>query len=209
MNQAIRWRIITLQAVLVLVLAGAGGFAIYEGNFVRGMIHDQLAAQQISFPTTAALAKDTRASEYPAEFKDYVKDTAVQVTDGETARVYANDYLGIHLKEVAGGLTYATIGTKISGLNAQLAAMSQNDPGYADLQKQIATANGQRDTLFKGETLRAMLLNGYGWYTVGTYTLYAGVGLLIAGLGVLAALVFELFFARKPETFKVAQKIAA
>jgi hypothetical protein len=124
--------------------------------------------------------------------------------------VYAQDYLGIHLKGIANGLTYATIGAKISALNAQLAAMQPTDPGYADLQKQIATANGQRDTLFKGETLRSMLLNAYGWYTVGTYTLYAGIGLVIAGLGVLGALAFELFVAgRKPETIKVAQKFAA
>jgi hypothetical protein len=55
-----------------------------------------------------------------------------------------------------------------------------------------------------------MLLNAYGWYTVGTYTIYAGIGLLIAALVALGALVFELFIAgRKPELLKVAQKIAA
>ena len=30
------------------------------------------------------------------------------------------------------------------------------------------------DTLFKGETLRSILLNAYGWWTVATIALFAG-----------------------------------
>ena len=60
-----------------------------------------------------------------------------------------------------------------------------------------------------GEMLRGTLLNSWGWWTVGTYTTFAGIGLMIAALGMLGALVFELQVAsRKVETFKVAQKIA-
>lgn len=207
MNSAIRWRIISLQAVIVIVLAGAAAFAFYEGNFVTGYVKDQLTAQQISFPTAAALAADTRSSEYGSEFKNYAGQ---QITNGDQARVYANDYIGVHLKGIAGGLTYSTLGTKISGLSAQLATMSKTDPGYATLQTQITTLNGQRDTLFKGEMLRGTLLNSWGWWTLGVYATYAGIGLLVASLGVLGALVFELFIAgRKPEPVKVAQKIAA
>lgn len=207
MNSAIRWRIVTLQVVLVVVLAAASGFLFYEGNFVRNMIGDELSNQQITFPTADALAKDTRASEYSSDFKSYAGQ---KLDNGDKARAYANGYLGVHLKETAGGLTYATIGGKISAVNAQLANTPKTDPAYADLQKQVTTLNSQRDTLFKGETLRSMLLNAYGWWTVGTYTLYAAAGLLIAALAVLAALVFELLFAaRRPEKFQVAQKIAA
>jgi hypothetical protein len=64
--------------------------------------------------------------------------------------------------------------------------------------------------LFQGEMLRATLLNSYGWWTIGVYAGYVGAALLIATLGVLGALVYELFLARrKPETIKVAQKTAA
>ena len=45
------------------------------------------------------------------------------------------------------------------------------------------------DTLFKGETLRSILLNAYGWWTVATIALYVGVGLVVAGI-VLAILAF-------------------
>jgi hypothetical protein len=208
-NKAIRWRIISLQAMLVIILASASGFLFYEGSFTTNMIKDQLTAQQIYFPTSDQIK--TGGALDPAEFPQEIRDQAGnQVVDGNQARIYANDFLGKHLQGVAGGATYATIGSKISAANAALAAASKTDPNYATLQAKVATLNGQRDTLFKGESLRSMLLNAYGWWTIGVYTTYAGIGLLIGALGVLGALAFELFIAgRKPQTLKVAQKIAA
>ena len=209
MNKAIRWRIISLQAIMVLVLAGAAGFAFAMGSFTTTQIRDELTAQQISFPGTDQIKAGGALD--PATFSQEIRDQAGnQVTDGSQARIYANDFLGEHLKGVAGGLTYSTIGTKISAANAALAAASKTDPNYATLQANVATLNAQRDTLFKGESLRSMLLNAYGWWTIGVYTTYAGIALMIVALGVLGALVFELFIAgRKPETLKVAHKIAA
>jgi hypothetical protein len=208
-NKAIRWRIITLQAVMVLVLAGAAGFAFAMGTFTTTQIHDELTAQSIYFPGTDQIKAGGALD--PAKFPQEIRDQAGnQVIDGNQARIYANDFLGEHLKGVAGGSTYATIGSKISAANAALAAASKTDPNYATLQANVATLNGQRDTLFKGETLRSMLLNAYGWWTIGVYTTYAGIALMLVALAVLGALVFELFVAgRKPETLKVAQKIAA
>ena len=209
MNKAVRWRIVTLQSILVVVFAAAAGFLFYEGNFVTDMIKTQLVAQQISFPGTDQIKAGGALD--PAKFPQEIRDQAGKpLTDGNQARIYANDFIGEHLQGVAGGLTYATIGSKISAVNAQLANTPKTDPNYATLQSQVATLNGQRDTLFKGETLRGMLLNAYGWWTIGVYTTYAGVGLLLAALAVFGALVFELFIAgRKPQTLKVAQKIAA
>ena len=209
MNKAIRWRIITLQAVMVVVLVGASGFALAMGSFTTSQIHDELAAQSIYFPTADQIK--TGGALDPAEFPQEIRDQAGnQVTDGNQARIYANDFLALHLQKVAGGLTYATIGPKISAANAALAAASKTDPNYATLQANVATLNAQRDTLFKGETLRSMLLNAYGWWTVGVYTTYAGYALVIMALVALGALVFELFVAgRKPQNIKVAQKIAA
>jgi hypothetical protein len=205
MNKAIRWRILTLQAVMVLVLAGGAAFAFAMGTFTTSQIRDELTAQQVYFPGSDQIK--TGGALDPATFPQEIRDQAgKQVTDGNQARIYANDFLGEHLKGVAGGLTYATVGTKISALKAQAATMSQTDPAYADLQNQIATLTAQRETLFKGETLRSMLLNAYGWWTVGTYTTYAAIGLALAAFVVLSALVFELYVAgRKPEVIRVAR----
>lgn len=209
MNSAIRWRIVTLQAFLVVVLAAAGGFAFAEGSFVTNQVKDELTAQQIYFP--AADQIKTGGALDPKEFPQEIRDQAGnQVTDGNQARIYANDFIGKHLQGIDGGASYAQIGTQVSALQAQQANLSKTDPQYAALQTQITTLNAQRDTVFKGEMLRGALLNSYGWWTIGTYTTYAAIGLMIAALGVLGALVFEVFVAaRKPETFKVAQKKAA
>src|ERR1700694_1663050 len=217
MNSAIRWRIISLQAFMVIVLAGAAAFAFAEGSFTTTQVREQLTAQQVYFPTADQIK--TGGALDPATFPQEIRDQAGnQVVDGNQARIYANDFLAEHLKGVAGGSTYATIGTKISAAKAALAAASKTDASYATLQANVATLNGQRDTLFKGETLRTMLLNAYGWWTIGVYTTYAGFGLILAALAGLPALAFELFIAgRKPETvtvnvehkIPVAQKIAA
>jgi hypothetical protein len=191
MNKAIRWRIITIQAMLVVILSAASGFLFYEGSFVTTMVRDQLVAQTISFPSSSEIKAGGALdpSKFPAEIQNYAGQ---QVDNGDKARVYANDFINIHLQGVAGGLTYA-----------QVSAQAQADPTNAKLQGQVAT-------LFKGETLRSILLNAYGWWTIGVYTTYAGIGLMIAALGVLGALAFELVVAgRKPESIKVVQKIAA
>ena len=209
MNAAIRWRIVTLQAVLVVVLAAAGGFAIYQGNFVTGMIHDELVSQQISFPGTDQVKAGGALD--PAKFSAEIRNYAgTQVDTGDKARVYANDFINVHLQGVAKGQTYAQVSGALSAANAKLATMSKDDPGYAAQQQLVTTLSAQKQTLFMGETLRSNLLNAYGWYTVGTYSIYSGIGLILAALVVLGALGFEVFVAaRRPETFKIAQKAAA
>src|SRR5207248_8311225 len=57
-----------------------------------------------------------------------------------------------------------------------------NDPNLANLQKQLTTITAQRDTLFKGETLRGLLLTSYGFSVFGDK---AGQGALVAYLGAL------------------------
>lgn len=208
MNKAIRWRIISLQAMLVVILAVASGFLFYQGSFVTGMVHDQLVAQQIFFPGTdqvkAGGALDP--AKFPAELTQYAGQ---QVDNGDKARVYAQDFIGKHLQGVAGGKTYSQVSAAAGAVNAQLAATATTDPNYAALQAQQATLAGQKATLFQGEMLRGTLLNSWGWSTVGTYTADAAIGLMIAALVVLGALVFELqAVARKPEEMRLVKKVA-
>jgi hypothetical protein len=209
MNTAMRWRIVTLQALMVIVLAGGAALAFGLGTFTTGQVHDELTAQQIYFPGTDQIKAGGALD--PAKFPQEIREQAGnQVTDGNQARIYANDFIAVHLQGVANGMTYASIGTRISQLNAQLATTPRESPASEDLQKQISTLNAQRDTLFKGETLRSSLLNAYGWWTIGIYTTFAAFGLMLAALGVLGALVFEVFVAaRRPEKIRIAQKVAA
>src|SRR5437868_15438886 len=92
-----------------------------------------------------------------------------QVVNGDMARAYANGFIGRHLDKVAGGLKYS-----------EVSAQAQANPSDQKLA-------GQVQTLFRGESLRSMLLNAWGWWTVGAYALYAAIGLTVAAVGVAAA----------------------
>jgi hypothetical protein len=186
----LRWRIVTLQVILVLVLGFCAGFLFWGSSFVTGMVHDQLAAQKIYFPPASQIK--TGGALDPAEFPAEIRDQAgQQLTTGEQARIYANDFIGIHLTKVANGQTYA-----------QVSAAAQADP-------KNTTLAAQKTTLFQGETLRSILLNAYGWSQVGFYAFYAAIGLTIAAVVVLGTLVFELVVAPRPAPARKPQPIPA
>src|SRR2546423_365125 len=169
----LRWRIVTLQALMVLVLGFCAGFLFWGSGFVNGMVHDQLVAQKISFPPASEIR--TGGALDPAEFSAEIRNVAGQPVDsGDRARIYANDFIAIHLSKVASGQTFS-----------QVSAASQANPTDTKLA-------GQANTLFKGETLRGLLLNAYGWSQVGLYAFFAAIGLTIAKLAELGTLAFQL-----------------
>ncbi len=174
MNKELRWRIIALQVVLVLVLGFCAGFLYWGSGFVNGMVHDQLAAQKIYFPPSGSAALD------PKEFPDLQRYAGQPVDNGDKARAYANGFIGRHLQAVANGKTYA-----------EVSAASLANPQD---QKLAAQAN----TLFKGETLRGLLLYAWGWSQVGLYAFYAAIGLTVAAAAVFCTLVFELLMTWRP-----------
>jgi hypothetical protein len=157
---------------LVGIFAFAAGMLMWGGNFSRSMITTQLTAQHITFP-----AADSKAiTSLPAADATAMKQFAgQQLTTGEQGQVYADHFIAVHLSEVAGGKTYA-----------EVSARSLADPTNTKLA-------GQVQTLFRGETLRGLLLNTYGWWTVGTVAIYGGIGMAIAAFAVLVALIFELY----------------
>ena len=72
---------------------------------------------------------------------------------------------------VASGATYADLGTPESAAKAAVTAAvaaGQTPAQVATLQATADGITGQRNTLFKGETLRGLLLSAYAWSTVGT-----------------------------------------
>lgn len=171
MTTAIRWRIMTLQVVFLLVFGFGAGLLMYESNYITGTVHDQLAAQKIFFPTTSSASfKALPASDQQA-MRPYAGQ---QLTTGAQAKVYADNYIAVHLSEIAGGKTYAQVSEE---------AMAQ--PTNTALA-------GQKTTLFQGDMLRGTLLNAYGWGQFGQYLFLAGIGAAIAALVVVGTFVFEL-----------------
>jgi hypothetical protein len=157
-------------AVVALALIVLGGLAIVGGNFGQDNVRDRLEPQHITFPPIEAMS--------PQEQDELGELAGQQVVNGEQAEAFSR-YIGGHLAEVNDGKTYAetSAAAREEGLDADAAAELQ----------------GKADTLFKGETLRAILLNAYGWWTVSTIALYAGYVMVAAGvaLGILAILGFR------------------
>jgi hypothetical protein len=152
---------------LAVTLAVAGGLALWGHNFIGNEVHTQLAAQQIFFPpaNSPAVAKP--------EFQAMRQYGGQQLTTGAQAEVYADHFIANHLKAIGGGKTYA-----------QLSAEAIAKPADTALAAQVAT-------VFKGETLRGLLLNAYAFGTMGTIAgiaaiaafIAAAVMLILGGLG--------------------------
>ena len=146
-------------AAMLLIL---GLVMTSNANFARDYTRDQLTAQNITFASADALTDEERQS---ACLVRYAGD---QLTTGKQAECYANDFIGLHLKSVADGQTYADLGAPQSDLRAQVAAATESaDPALPELQQQLDTVTGQRESLFKGETLRGLLLTSFGFSVFG------------------------------------------
>ena len=154
---------------LAVMLIAAGGLLTWAHTFIGNEVHTQLAAQQIYFP--AANSSAVAAPEFAA-MRQY---GGQQLTTGAEAEVYADHFIANHLKVIGGGKTYA-----------QLSAEAIAQPKNAALAAQVAT-------VFKGETLRGLLLNAYAFGTMGTIAgiaaiaafIAAAVMLLLSGLGLM------------------------
>jgi hypothetical protein len=183
-----------------LVLAGllliVGLVLTSNANFARNYVHDQLAQQKISFKTADTLTAEEKQQPCLVQY------AGQPLTSGPQAECYANNFINVHLQSIAGGKTYAELGTVTSQLQAQIAtAQKNNDPNLANLQKQLADANTNRETVFKGETLRGLLLTSFGFSQFGDKAAQAATVAYI-GAGVLLVLALFGFFhaLRTPRT---------
>jgi hypothetical protein len=169
-----------VEVILTVVLGVGGCLLLFGANFGLNMVHDQLDAQAISFPAKGSPAL------LPAEFPDLQQYAGQNVDTGPKAKAYANGFINRHLAAVAGGKTYS-----------QVSAASQADPTNAKLTGQVAT-------LFKGETLRGLLLYAWGWSVVSTIALYAGIAALIGFVIMLLATIGDFIADPKIAAHQVA-----
>jgi hypothetical protein len=148
--------------VLAVLLLIVGIVFTSNANFAKNYVTTQLSEQNITFTTADKLSDEEKQSACLVQY------AGQKLTTGKQAECYANDYIGLHVKSVANGQTYADLGTPQRQLQAQVAqAQKDNAPNLADLQKQLNTVTAQRETLFKGETLRGLLLTSYGFSVFG------------------------------------------
>jgi hypothetical protein len=159
--------------LLAVTLLVSGGLLTWAHNFIGDEVHTQLAAQKVYFPPAGSPA--IKAPEFAA-MRQYAGQ---QLTTGAQAEVYADHFIANHLKVIGGGKTYA-----------QLSAEALAKPGDAALADQVAT-------VFRGETLRGLLLNAYAFGTMGMIAGIAAIAAFIAALLMLLLSAFGLIHARR------------
>jgi|HigsolmetaAR201D_1030396.scaffolds.fasta_scaffold31430_2 hypothetical protein len=171
--------LIAAGTVVAIVLAVAGGLLTWGNNFANDYVGRELRSQNIVFPDAESLEAEGRT--------DLLKYAGEQVDTGAEAEAYAS-YIAGHLEETAGGLTYAELGGPQREARAALQEAIESGADQAtidELQATVDELTSQRETLFKGETLRGLLLSTYAWSTIGqiagiaAVAAYVGAGLMV------------------------------
>src|SRR5215469_8902037 len=165
-----------------VVLLAAGGLLVWGSAYVHNTVQGQLAAQQITFPPAAAFAHPKAGTEItPSMIPSVSQYAGQQLLTGQQAEAYADHFIAQHITDMSGGKTYS-----------QLSAEAMAQPNNTKLAGLVAT-------VFKGETLRSMLLNAYGWWKVSQLTFIGSlIAFGLAGLAFLASLA-SLTLGRNPE----------
>jgi hypothetical protein len=174
--------LVAVGAVVTVVLLVAGGLLTWGNRFADDYVGRELSSQNITFPDAAALEDEGRT--------DLLDHAGQQVTTGAEAEAYAS-YIGGHLEDIAGGATYADLGTTQRAASAAVQEAIDAGKSQATIDELQATADeisGQRDSLFRGETLRGLLLSTYAWSTIGSIAGIAAIAAFVAA-GVMAVFV--------------------
>lgn len=150
-----------LLAGLLLVL---GLVLQNQADFAESYVKNQLTEQKITFTPANVLTAEEKQADC------LVSNASKSLTTGKQAECYANEYIALHLSEVNGGKTYAETSGESRALKAKADAAATSAPGAPatlDLEDQASVLSAKVDTLFRGETLRGLLLTSYGFSIFG------------------------------------------
>ena len=162
MNRSFVDRLVSATGAIVgVVLLAAAGLLFYAHSYVHGQVTDPPREQQHSVPAAPSETSPALPQADQAAITQYAGQTMV---NGAQARAFADHYIKVHLAEVADGQTYSQVSAK--------ALATPDDQKLA----------GQVQTLFRGETLRGLLLNAYAWDTMATVAFIAAWISLAAGV---------------------------
>ncbi len=165
---------------MVVVLLIAGGLLMWGYTFTNNSVHAQLAQQQVFFPTAAQCANPKAGTEItPSMVGTVCKYAGQQLLTGQQAKVYADDFISVHLSEMPYG-----------GVYAKVSDASRANPNDKTLAAEVQTS-------FQGTTLRGLLLEAYAFWTFGQIAFWAAITAFCAAF-VMAVLVgFGFWHARR------------
>ena len=166
--------------VMVVVLVVAGSLLMWGYSFANSNVHNQLAQQDIVFPSAAAFANAKAGTEITPAMVPHLAQYAGQpLTTGAQAQAYADYFIAAHLKAMPYGGVYANV-----------SAASRANPTNAKLAAEVTTS-------FQGTTLRGLLLEAYAFSEFGLIAWFASIA-AFALAGLMALLVaFGFWHARR------------
>jgi hypothetical protein len=170
-------------AVVVVVLLVAGTMLMWGYSFANSNVHNQLAEQQITFPSKAAFAHAKAGTEItPGMLPTLLKYAGEPLTTGPQAEAYANDFIAVHLSEMP-----------LGGIYANVSAASRANPTNTALAAEVQTS-------FQGTTLRGLLLEAYAFSEFGLIALWAAIAAFtLAGIMLLLVVIGFWHARRTPE----------
>ena len=175
---------------VVVALIVAGGLLTWGHSFVNSNVHSQLAQQQIYFPPEAAFEHPKAGTEItPSMIPSVSQFAGQQLLTGEQAKVYANDFIAVHLSEMPYG-----------GVYSKLSAAYLADPKDT----QLAAA---RQNSFMGTTLRGLLLEAYAFSEIGVVMLWGAIASFV--LAAIMSMLVGLGFWHARRTTEEEQMVAA
>ena len=160
---------------LSVFLFVAAALLNWGASFADESVATQLSQQKITMPDKESAGFKALSEEAQAALAPF---SNMPLTTGKQAQVYADFYIGSHLKGIAGGKVYS----EVSGMALAAAAKSKADPANAALAAESANLMGQRTTLFMGETLRGLLLYSFAFWQIGQIAMYAAWAAAVGGL---------------------------
>jgi hypothetical protein len=151
-------RLISTIGILLIIMLILGSIVLFiSSGFIHSQVTKQLQPEKVSFPA----ANSTAYTSLPASDQKAIAPYVGQaVLTGAQAEVFADNYIAVHLNKIGGGKTYSELSTQ-----------SMSDPTNTALTQTV-------NTVFKGETLRGLLLNAYAFDTMATVAQLAGYGAL-------------------------------
>ncbi len=130
-------------------------------SFTASQVRSQLQEQKVFFPKDGGRDYQDLVTAHLTQY------AGEEVLTGSQAQIFANDIIGVDTMAISGGKTYA-----------QLSSASLADPSNTGLANQV-------ELVFRGDTLRGLLLNAYAFGFMGQIALYGAIAAFVLALAML------------------------
>lgn len=179
--------IFSVGGLLLAGLLAILGFVMKDNaDFAKSYVQKELIAQKIDFKSADTLTDDEKKADC------LIKYAGSHLDSGKKAECYANEFIALHLAEGTAkanlpGATYATLGGEAAKANKAVTDAKGAGKPTEELQKTADSITGLRETAFKGETLRGLLLTTFGFSEFGVKASQAETVMFLVALVLLLA----------------------